>query len=133
MKSFTLELHDTSHAEQFADVTSFVGEDASGSFGILANHTRMMTVLVLGLARFRIAELAWQYIAMPGALLYFKNNHLTLSTRHFMIDEDYMRISQALEQKLLQEEIQLRQQKQSLRRMEEELLKRLWETGRTGP
>ena len=130
MKSFTLILQDASHAEKHKGITSFVGEDTSGSFGILPNHGRMMTSLVMGLARFRIGDQNWQYIATPGAMLYFNNNTLTLSCRHFFIDTDYMRISTTLEEQLLEEEIQLQTQKKSLRHMEEEVLKRLWEVGR---
>jgi len=131
MKSFALLLQDATHAEEYEGITSFVGEDASGSFGILPGHARMMTSLVMGLARFRISEQDWQYIATPGAMLYFHDRQLTLSTRHFLIDTDYMRISTALEEQLLEEESQLHSQKQSLRRMEEEVLKRLWVVGRT--
>lgn len=133
MTSFILELQDTSHSETFAGVSSFVGEDESGSFGILPNHGRMMTMLVMGLARFRVSNEDWQYIATPGALIYFNNNKLTLSTRHFFIDNDYLRINTALQEQLLEEETQLHRQKQSLRRMEEEVLRRLWDIGRTAP
>lgn len=131
MKSFILLLQDDAHTKEYEGITSFVGEDTSGSFGILPGHARFMTSLVMGLARFRIDELDWQYLATPGALLYFHNNKLTLLTRHFLIDSDYMRISSALEVQLLEEETRLHSQKQSLRRMEEEVLKRLWEVGRT--
>lgn len=131
MKSFILSLQDDAHIKEYEGITSFVGEDTSGSFGILPGHTRFMTSLVMGLARFRIDEQDWQYLATPGALLYFHNNKLTLLTRHFLIDSDYMRISSALEVQLLEEETRLHSQKQSLRRMEEEVLKRLWEVGRT--
>lgn len=131
MNSFTLTLQDTTHSLQFDGVSSFVGEDTSGSFGILPGHARMMTSLVMGLSRFRITEQDWQYIATPGALLYFHNNTLSLMSRHFLIDKDYMRISAALEEQLLEEEALLHNQKQSLRRMEEEVLKRLWELGRS--
>ena len=93
----------------------------------------MMTSLVMGLARFRINDQEWQYIATPGALAYFNNNSLTISTRHFFIDDDYLRISTALQEQLLEEETQLHNQKQSLRRMEEEILRRLWTIGRKMP
>ncbi|RLA59085.1 MAG: F0F1 ATP synthase subunit epsilon [Gammaproteobacteria bacterium] len=132
MKSFSLRLQDATHSEEMAGVTSFVGEDASGSFGILAGHARMMSLLIIGLARFRIGEGAWQYLALPGAVLYFHNNMLTLSTRHYLLDDDYMRISQALQQQLLAEEEKLHTMKESLHHMEEEVLKRLWEMGRKG-
>ena len=128
--SFTLRLQDATHAEEIAGVTSFVGEDASGSFGILAGHTRMITALVIGLARFRIGTEAWRYLAVPGAVLYFRDNVLTLSTRRYLLDDDYMRISQALQQQLLAEEEQLHTMKASLHRMEEAMLRHLWEMGR---
>ena len=130
MTAFTLELQDSLHSEIFEDVTSFVGEDNSGSFGIMPNHARMMTILVMGLARFRTIDMQWHYIATPGALLYFNNNRLMLSTRHFFIDDDYLRISAALQEQLMEEETQLHRQKQSLRRMEEEVLRQLWHIGR---
>jgi F-type H+-transporting ATPase subunit epsilon len=129
MKSFTLQLQDASQSERIAGVTSFVGEDASGSFGILAGHARMMASLIIGLARFRIGDKAWQYLALPGAVLYFHDNMLTLSTRHYLRDNDYMRVSQALQQQLLAEEEKLHAMKKSLRHMEEEVFKRLWEMG----
>jgi len=130
MKTFTLLLQDATHAEKIEDVSSFVGEDISGSFGILADHTRMMTTLVMGLARYRIGEEPWQYLAQPGAVLYFQNNLLTISTRHYFRDQDYMRISSALQQKLLSEEEELQSVKHSLQHMEEEILKHMWELRR---
>jgi len=130
MKTFTLLLQDATHAERIEDISSFVGEDKSGSFGILAGHARMMTTLVMGLARYRIASEPWQYLAQPGAVLYFQNNLLTISTRHYFRDEDYMRISRTLQQKLLAEEEALHSVKHSLQHMEEELLKRMWEMRR---
>ena len=130
MNSFTLMLQDTIHSEQIDNVASFVGEDDSGAFGILANHTRMMTILVAGLARFRCEDGDWRYLATPGAVLYCYNNNLTLSTRHYLCDDDYMRISTALREQLLAEEDQMRTTKESLRQMEEALMKRMWEMGR---
>ena len=132
MKTFTLVLHDATHSQEIRKVTSFVGEDASGNFGILAGHARMMTSLIIGLARFRTGEDAWRYLALPGALLYFHENVLTLSARSYLLDDDYTRISQALRLQLLAEEEKLHAIKESLHHMEEEVLKRLWEMGRKG-
>ena len=89
-----------------------------------------MTSLIIGLARFRVGNEAWQYLALPGAVLYFHDNVLTLSTRRYLLDDDYMRISQALQQQLLAEEEKLHTMKESLHHMEEEILKRLWKKGR---
>lgn len=132
MKTFTLALNDGNGTREFPNVSSFVGEDASGSFGILAGHARMITSLVVGLARFRAADAVWRYLAMPGAVLYFADDVLTLSMRRCLIDEDYTRISAALTQELLTEEQNLQAMKERLRNMEEQILKRIWELGRQG-
>ena len=129
MRTFTLILHDATQIQRIEQLTSFVGEDATGSFGLLAGHERMMTSLVFGLACFRIGENAWQYLALPGAVLYFNDNQLSLSTRRYMVDDDYERISIALHEQLLAEENELRELKKSLHHMEAAVLKRLWKTG----
>ncbi len=125
MNPFVLNLFDAEHEQRITGVTSFVGEDASGSFGIQPNHARFMTTLIFGLARFRLATPDWQYLALPGAVAYFNNNELTISTRHFLIDTDLERISSLLEQELIAEEEDLRATKESLHRMEQAMLKRM--------
>jgi F-type H+-transporting ATPase subunit epsilon len=132
MSGFTLELQDTSHTQRIADVCSFVGEDASGSFGLQPGHARFMTTLVFGLARFRVQQGDWQYLAMPGAVLYFSAQRLWIGTRRYLLDSDYTRVSTLLREQLLAEEQTLHETKTSLRRMEEELLRRLWQLGQ-GP
>lgn len=132
MRTFRLTLCDATRRETFEDLVSFVGEDASGSFGILAGHARLMTVLLFGLARFRRADGHWHYLALSGALLYYVNDELSISTRRYLLDDDYGRISTALQEQLFAEEEGLRTMKESLHRMEEELLRRLWEMNRTG-
>jgi F-type H+-transporting ATPase subunit epsilon len=107
-----------------------VGEDESGSFGILPGHARMMTVLVVGLARFRTAAQGWQYLAVPGAVLYCADDQIHLSTRRYLRDADYGRISAALREQLLAEEEALHTLKQSLHRLEEEMFRRLWKLQR---
>ncbi len=125
MNPFVLNLFDATHDQRITGITSFVGEDASGSFGIQPNHARFMTTLVFGLARFRLGTDDWQYLALPGAVVYFNNNELTISTRHFLIDTDLERISTLLEQQLITEEENLRATRESLHRMEEAILKRM--------
>ena len=129
LKSFSLLLCDSSSVTRIDGVASFVGADATGSFGIMAGHARFMTCLELGLARFRCYNAPWQYLAMPGAVLYFKDNILNLSTRRYFLDEDYERITHTLTNQLLAEEAELREVKQSLAQLEQEVLKRLWKLG----
>ncbi|WP_193164222.1 F0F1 ATP synthase subunit epsilon [Microbulbifer hainanensis] len=130
MNTFSLLLLSATEQKRIEGVSSFVGEDASGSFGILAGHTRTMTALLFGLARFRRKGEAWEYLALPGGLLYFLDNRLQICTRHYLIDRDYERISELLQQQLMAEEQSLHDTKESLRRLEESILRRLWEAGR---
>jgi len=130
VKVFKLRLQDATHAEEIADMLSFVGEDASGSFGLQADHARFMTILSIGIARYRIVGSRWKYLAVPGGVIYFHDNILTLCTYRYLLDDDYMRISRALQQQLLAEEEKLQTLKKSLHHMEEEVFKRLWEIGK---
>ncbi len=130
MSGFKIVLRDSVHGETIEGVSDFIGEDASGSFGLRARHARLMTTLVFGLARFRVAGQAWQYLAVPGALVYFADNTLMLSTRRYLLDDNYERISTALMQQLLQEEEALHATKHSLHRLETEMLRRMWELRR---
>lgn len=125
MNSFVLNLYDSSHEQRITGVTTFIGEDASGSFGIQAHHARFMTVLVFGLARFRLATEQWQYLALPGGIVYFNKNELMLSTRYFLMDSDFERICSLLDQKLAAEEDNLKASRESLQRMEQAMFKRM--------
>lgn len=132
MKTFTMHLESTTQYEQVENVISFVAEDESGRFGLLAGHARMMTLLTFGLARFRALNQDWEYLALPGGLAYFVDCQLHLSTRHYLRGKDYEGISTALQQELLVEEDNLQLVKQSMHRLEEEMFKRLWELKRGG-
>jgi F-type H+-transporting ATPase subunit epsilon len=130
MSTFTLQLRAAEQEQRIDGVSAFIGEDSSGSFGLLARHARFLTALEFGLARFRVGEEPWQYLAVPRALIYFVDNQMTLTTRRYVLDSDYERISRTLQDELLAEEQALRSVRTSLRTMEEYLLKRLWEAGR---
>lgn len=132
MTGFTLHLADAARAERIEGVTAFVGEDASGSFALWPRHARLVTCLTFGLARFKVGEGAWQYLALPGAVLRFAGDDLTVSTRRYLVDPDLERVSAALKEEMLAEEAELSAVKDSLRRMEEEMLKRLWQLKRGG-
>jgi F-type H+-transporting ATPase subunit epsilon len=130
MSAFTLVLQSASQTERIEGVASFVGEDDSGSFGILPGHARMITVLAHGLARFRRAQGPWTYLALPGGVLYFVRNELLISTRRYFKDPDYDRISGVLLERLLGEEAEIRAARFGLERLEQEMFRRLREMGR---
>jgi F-type H+-transporting ATPase subunit epsilon len=133
MSAFTLHLQSATQYERIGNATSFVGEDASGSFGLRAGHSRFMTVLTFGLARFRMGRGEWEFLALPGGLVYFTGNQLYLNTRRYLRGQDSERIRAALEQQFAVEESELRAMKQSLQRLEQEMLKRLLEIQRGRP
>jgi F-type H+-transporting ATPase subunit epsilon len=130
VNTFLLHLESATQYERIEKVASFIGQDETGSFGILAGHTRMMTSLTFGLARFRLAGQDWEYLALPGGLAYFVDNQLHLSTRRYLRGKEFGSITSALREELLAEEEALRATKQSLNQLEEEMFKRLWKMRR---
>jgi F-type H+-transporting ATPase subunit epsilon len=132
MSDFTMIVRASTGSQTFRNVNSFVGEDASGSFGIMAGHARAMTYLPAGLARFRTRDDHLHYVAVPGALLYFNREELMLTARRYLIGDDYASISDELEKQLLLEDQALQAIRRSLREMERQLLIQLSEAGRRG-
>lgn len=130
MNTFTLHLYAADRYERIDEVTSFVGEDTSGSFGLLARHDRFMTVLTFGLARLRHRDGVTEFLGLPGGVLYFTDNALHVSTRRYLRDTDARRIAQALAGELLQEERALAEVRRKLRLLEAEMLKRLIALGK---
>lgn len=130
MRTFTLHVQDAVQTEHIEGVVSFVGRDKSGSFGVLAGHERLVTVLEFGLARFRRADGPWEYLALPEAVLYVAGDDVTICTRRFLRDNDYERISRDVDERLRVEEAELQGIKSSVHRLQEELLRRLWQLGR---
>ena len=113
------------------DVVRFTGRDAAGSFGILANASRRMTVLASDLRISRTRRDKIEYLALPGGLLYFSDNELRIATTNFMRSSGLEEISAALDRQLRQEESELRETKQSLHRLDEEIMKRMYELRRS--
>jgi F-type H+-transporting ATPase subunit epsilon len=125
MTGFTLHLFAADRYERIDAVRGFVGEDASGSFGLLARHDRFMTVLAFGLACLVLADARREYLGFPGGLLYFRDNELRISTRRYLRDTDVERIAGALSRDLLREEQALAETRRKLHRLEAEMLRHL--------
>jgi len=130
VNTFAIQLYDSTQQQRIENVTSFIGEDSNGCFGLQAHHARFMTTLVFGLFRYRLQTDDWQYLALPGGVLYFNKNELTISTRHFLIDNNFERISDLLTHQLLTEEEALTATRSSLQKMEQSMLTRLWKLQR---
>jgi F-type H+-transporting ATPase subunit epsilon len=132
LSGFVLHLCGANAYERVAGVAAFVGADASGSFGILPGHEPLITTLRFGLARFRQKSGPWRHLAVPGAVLRYADDELHIATRRYLVDDDPARIAAALQDVLLAEEAALADVRDGLKRMEEAMLKRLWELERQG-
>jgi len=131
--ALNLHLESSTQYEKVEGVESFVGEDASGSFGILPGHAPFLTVLEFGLARFRVAGGTWEYVAAPGAVVRLGGEDLHFSARHYLRGADREQISTALRVQLAREEQALREVRQSLWQLENGMLRRLLKLGRGEP
>lgn len=129
MTGFALHLQSATQYAHIEEVESFVARDASGSFGLMARHERMMTVLGYGLARFRTADGAWHYLALPGGLVYFVDGELFLSTRRYVLGDDFRTVAASIDSTLLAEDSALKSLKESVTRLEREMVRRLWRLG----
>ena len=89
-----------------------------------------MSLLTFSLARFRVGEEDWQYVAVLGALIYFHHNQLYLNTRHYVRGGDYEAVRATLRTQFIAEERELHDVKTSLQRLEEQMLKKLVEMNR---
>ncbi|HUK04596.1 MAG TPA: F0F1 ATP synthase subunit epsilon [Burkholderiales bacterium] len=132
MSTFTLHLQSAAQYERVDAVTSFVGEDATGQFGILASHERFITSLRPALARFATSNGVWQYLALPGGVLYFNRGELFVSTGRYAKGDDYRRMRATLHERILTEEKGLDELRSSVRRLENEMFRRLYELQRHG-
>ena len=130
MSGFLLHLNEATRLETIQGVTAFVGEDASGQFGIHERHERFMTIHTFGLGRFRIGDAPFEFLAIPGGLVYFVGGELFLCARRLFRHPDPQEVARTLTEQLAAEERSLSSFKQSLRRLEDEMLKRMWHIGR---
>ena len=132
MATFRLLLNDMSQALQFDDVISFVGRDASGSFGLQAGHEAFVTCLQPGLARFRDQQEQWHYIAQPGAVVLFQNNQLHLSATQMLVSSDRDSLVAKMDAQWRAVDQQLGTAKLNITQVEQALARKLWELNRRG-
>ena len=131
MNTLSLEIRSGTQFDHFDQVSSFVGWDESGCFGLMANHCDFMTFLEFGLANFKHRN-SWHYIALPTALLTCRNNLIEMTTRHYLISSDIDEVEQSLLTQIRSEEEQLANLKQNLEGIEQEIMRRLWQLSREG-
>lgn len=125
MKTFALALLDSAGADRFEHVRQFVGADGSGNFGILAAHEPMVATLRYGLARFEDSDGRWHYVALPGGILRFKDNALSVAAvRYFLGDEPGV-IVEHLAAEMARDDSELSAARQTLAKIDRSLIRRL--------
>ena len=86
--SFNVSLQSPFSSRVIAGVRSVATVDATGSFGILARHERMMTILEFGFTTVGTIDDGTLYVAHPGGVIYFSANTLYLVTNRFLISDN---------------------------------------------
>lgn len=133
MNAFALDLLSPGACARIDDVINFVGNDASGQFGLRARHERFITALLPGLARLQHSSGDWEYLAQPGATLHFVDNRLTVAMRDYVLSPDHRLVLNALKQRFASEDATLVAVRENLLQLEREMFRRLWELERTSP
>nr|WP_321466432.1 hypothetical protein [uncultured Desulfobulbus sp.] len=132
MNTFHCILQDFSRQWDSERALSFIAQDPGGSFGLQARHETFVTCLQPGLARVRIEDEGWWYIAQPGAVVVFRDNVLRLSTSQFIHSRDRDQLIAQMEQVWQAADQGLRTTKTSYLQMEQALTRKLWEMNRQG-
>ncbi|WP_374089826.1 F0F1 ATP synthase subunit epsilon [Methylomicrobium lacus] len=127
MKTFDLTLIDTLELTRFEKVRQFIAADEGGSFGILAGHAHTVALLRYGLARFCDDSGHWRYLAMPGGVLRFADNRLTVTTVRYFLGTDPDAICADLEEAMQQTDSEVHRARAALSEIEHSLVKRLAE------
>jgi F-type H+-transporting ATPase subunit epsilon len=126
MSTITLHLLGAGEHETIPGVSSFLASDASGHFGILPRREPLLTILAVGLARYRCGDGPWSFLGLTGGLLHFADDTLRICTSRYLRDTHPEALQTALEAELHREEGLQRELHSSMRQLEEEMLRRLW-------
>ncbi|HEX7649456.1 MAG TPA: hypothetical protein VF450_18805 [Noviherbaspirillum sp.] len=125
MNGFSLEFCGGSEIQRFEEVMQFIAGDDSGSFGILPHHEHTIAVMRYGMARFVEASGTWRYAAMPGGVVRFAGNAMTVVAARYFIGTDRAALADRLAAEMTREDSDLRSMRQTLAGIERTLIRRL--------
>ena len=132
MNSFALALLDSRGRHDFAEVMQFIAADQSGSFGVLAGHAHFVAVLRYGLARFCDSAGDWRYLALPGGVLRFCDNRLTVTTVRYFLGTESGLLCQQLAAEMAQNDSEVHAAQATLAEIEHSLIRRLADLSKVG-
>ena len=127
MRTMRVRLLDNESLEEMDDVILIAAADGSGSFSILPGHIPFMTMLDSGLVRIRHQDGSEDYLGQPGGLLEVRPEGVSITTRRLFRGPDAAALEQALQSSLDREESRLRTARATLKHMEDEVLRRIFE------
>ena len=93
----------------------------------MAGHEHMVSVLRYGLVRFIDSEGKWRYASLPGGVLRFADNQLTVATVRYFLGEDRDKIVAQLEDEMARTDSDINTARATLAEIEHSLVKRLGE------
>jgi F-type H+-transporting ATPase subunit epsilon len=125
MNSFSLNLLDSRGVAVFDGITQFIGADANGGFGILAGHAHTVVLLRYGLARFCDQTGNWRYLALPGGVLRFANNQLSVTTVLYFLGADRGLLCEQLADEMARTDSEVHTARATLSEIERSLVRRL--------
>ncbi len=133
MRTFTLTVMDGAAVTVFENITQCIAADASGAFGIMADHEPAVAVLRYGLLRFCDADGVWRYAAMPGGVLRFERNRLSLMTVTCFIGDARDALVGRLAQEIARADSEARTSRSALNEIEHLIMRRLAVLGDSSP
>lgn len=132
-RQFAVTLLDSHGVDHFDAVTRFVAADNNGSFGLLPGHTHLVALLRYGLARFIDSSGANHYVALPGGVLRFKDNQLTVTCMRYFLGDQRDDICECLTTALAKTDSEIHTVRARMTEIEHSLVRRLAELGSSRP
>lgn len=127
MRTMRVRLLDNESLEEMDDVVLIAAHDGSGGFSILPGHIPFMTMLDSGLVRIRHQDGREDYLGQPGGLLEVTRDAVSITTRRLFRERDAAALEQQMQVNLELEESRLRATRATLKHMEDEVLRRIFE------
>ena len=115
------------------DVEEVVAEDASGCFGVLARHERLVAALVPTIIRIEPAAGRRKYVAVDRGLLEKEGRRLSIAVRQAVVGDDYKDLERLIEGELLRLEESKARARSAFNRISISVMLKLFGYERGGP
>jgi len=130
MRTLPVTLLDNESSSDLTGVVALRAEDASGGFTILPGHIALLTILTPGLVRLGYENDEQEFVGQPGSLLRVEAGSVTLTSRRLFRGKDADAVLELMRHQLADEESRLRSTRATLKHMEDEILRRIFEMDR---